>query len=84
MGVDEDLDQHLDLGPLYTSVYVFKEGFSEGEGVLCMQYCKFGNFREGFIFHETLHMRSFMKIKSSGNGEITLLFTDLGNSCPSR
>ena len=28
-------------------------------------------------------MRSFVKMKSSGNGEITLLFTDLGQSCPS-
>ena len=30
------------------------------------------------------HMRSFVKIKSSLNGEIILSFTDVGNSCPSR
>ena len=29
-------------------------------------------------------MRSFTKIKSSRNGEITLSFTDEGKSCPSR
>ena len=29
-------------------------------------------------------MRSFLKIKSSRNGEITLSFTDIGKSCPSR
>ena len=28
-------------------------------------------------------MRSFVKIKSSRNGEITLLCTDIGKSCPS-
>ena len=29
-------------------------------------------------------MRSFVKIKSSQNSEITLSFTDIENSCPSR
>ena len=29
-------------------------------------------------------MRSFVKIKSSRNGEITQSFTDAGKSCPSR
>ena len=29
-------------------------------------------------------MRSFVKIKSSRNGEITLSFTDKNKSCPSR
>ena len=29
-------------------------------------------------------MRSFVKIKSSQNGEVTLLFTDIGKSCLSR
>ena len=43
-------------------------------------YCKFGNFREGFIFAK---LRSFVKIKSSQNGEITLSFTFIGKSCPS-
>ena len=36
-------------------------------------YCKFGNFREGF---------SFVKIKSSQNGKITLSITDIVKSCP--
>ena len=35
-------------------------------------YCKFGNFREGFNFRETSHMPSSVKIKSSRIGEITL------------
>ena len=29
-------------------------------------------------------MQSFVKIKSSCKGEITLLFTDKGKACPSR
>ena len=33
---------------------------------------------------ETSHMRSFVKIKSSQNAEITLSFTDIGISCPCR
>ena len=39
-------------------------------------YCKFGNFHEGFI------LRSFVKMKSSGNREITLSITDIVKSCP--
>ena len=35
-------------------------------------------------FRETSHLRSFMKIKSSQNGEITLSFTDKGKSSPCR
>ena len=31
-------------------------------------YCKFGNFREGFIFVETSHLRSFAKITHSLKG----------------
>ena len=42
-------------------------------------YCKFGNFREG-LFRETSHMRSFVKIKPSRIGEITLSFTDIDKS----
>ena len=34
-------------------------------------------------YRETSHMQSFMKIKSSQNGKITLLTTDLGKSYPS-
>ena len=45
-------------------------------------YCKFGNIREDFIFAKL--MRSFVKIRSSRNGEITLSFTDEGKSCHSR
>ena len=36
-----------------------------------------------FIFRETSHMRSFVKIKSLRNGKITVI-TDVGQSCPSR
>ena len=35
-------------------------------------------------FRETSHMRSFVKIGPSRNGEITMSFTDVGKSCPSR
>ena len=34
-----------------------------------------------FFFRENLHMRSFLKIKSSRNGLITRLFTDEGKLC---
>ena len=44
-------------------------------------YCKFGNFCEGFIFAK---LRSFLKTKSSRNGDITLSFIDIGKSCPCR
>ena len=43
-------------------------------------YCKFGNFREGFIFQETSHMVNFVKIMPWKNGEITLSFTAVGKS----
>ena len=46
--------------------------------------CKFENFREGINFTNTSHMRSFVKIKPSQNGEIILSFTDMGNPCRSR
>ena len=43
-------------------------------------YCKFGNFREAFIFAKLrIHTRSFVKIKSLLNGEIILSFTDMVN-----
>ena len=32
--------------------------------------------------NESLQVRSFVKIKPLLNGEITLWFTDVGNSCP--
>ena len=41
-------------------------------------------FSQGFYFRETWHIQSFVKIKSSRNVEITLSFSDLGRSCPSR
>ena len=37
----------------------------------------------GFYFRETSHMRNFVKIKSSRNGEITLSFTGISISCTS-
>ena len=36
---------------------------------------KIRKFLQGFYFRETLHMQSFVKIKSSRNGKITLSFT---------
>ena len=38
-------------------------------------------FSRGVYFRETSHRRSFVKIKSSRNGEITLSFTDIGKLC---
>ena len=32
-------------------------------------------------FRETSHLRSFLKIKASRNGEIILSFTNIGKSC---
>ena len=43
-------------------------------------YCKFGKLREGLFSH----VRSFVKMKSSRNREITLSITDIGKPCPSR
>ena len=48
------------------------------------QYCKFGNFCEGFIFAKLRIMRSFVKMKSSQIGEITRPFTDISKSSPYR
>ena len=45
-----------------------------------IMYCKFGNFREDFIFAK----RSFVKIKPSRNGKITLSYIDIGKSCLNR
>ena len=42
--------------------------------IIASSYCEFENFREGFIF----------EIKPSGKNEITLSFTDVGKSSPSR
>ena len=38
-------------------------------------------FSPNFNFRETSHMRSFVKIKPSRNGKITLFFIDLGKPC---
>ena len=35
-------------------------------------------------FDEISHVRNFVKIKSSRKSEITLSFTDIGESCPSQ
>ena len=36
------------------------------------------------LFCETSHMRSFVKIKPSRNGKITVSFIDIGKSCLNR
>ena len=54
--------------------------YENAEKTLILEYCKFGNFCEGFIF---ANMRNFAKVKYSQNGKITLSFTDIGKSCPS-
>ena len=45
---------------------------------------KIRKFSRGVYFRETSHMRSFVKIKCSRNIEITLSFTDIRKSYPSR
>ena len=49
-------------------------------------YCKFGNFREDFIFAKLriCDMRSFVKIKPSRDDKITLSFIGIGKSCLNR
>ena len=47
-------------------------------------YCKFEKFSRGLYFCETSHMQSFVKIKPSRNGNITLSFFDIGKSCHNR
>ena len=42
-----------------------------------LRYCKFGHFREGFIFGK------FRILKSSQKGEITISTTEIIESCPS-
>ena len=37
-----------------------------------------------FYFRETSQIRSFVRIKHSQNGEITLSVSDVGKSCSSR
>ena len=48
-----------------------------------LKYCKFGIFRKGLLFIFA-KLRSFVKIKSLRNGEITLSITEIGKSYPSR
>ena len=38
-------------------------------------------FLRGLYFRETSHMQSFVKIKPSRNGKITISFIDIGKSC---
>ena len=59
----------VDWGPFIETLYIYSYP---------TEYCKFGNFREGFF------SRKFAYIKSSRNVEITLSLTDLGKSCPSQ
>ena len=51
--------------------------------ILYFIYCKFGNFREVYIFTKLRICEVSWKIKSSRNVEITLSFTDIGKSCSS-
>ena len=46
--------------------------------------CSSYTVNSGVYFRETSNMPSFVKIKSSQNAEITLSFTDICKSCPSR
>ena len=50
--------------------------FSPGRQILL----KIRKFSQGLYFRDTCQMPSFMKIKPSWNGEITLSFADIGKS----
>ena len=52
------------------------------DGFFHLVYCKFGNFREGFIFAKLSICEVSWKIESSRIGEIILSFTDIGKSRP--
>ena len=49
---------------------------------ICRIKVKILKFSRGFNFRETSHMRSFVKIKSSRNCEITLLIGNITKSHP--
>ena len=55
----------------------------EDDGSPHFEDCKYCKFSLGLLIRETSHMRSFVKIKPSRNGEITLSFTDIWESYPS-
>ena len=50
---------------------------------ILMDYCRIWKFLRGFIFRETRHLRSFVKIKPSQNMK-SLSFNDVGKSCSGR
>ena len=72
-----------DCTPSLLNIIKQLPNLKSGHAKLVRRYCKFGNFREGY-FRETSQMRSFLKIKSSRIGEITLSFSDIGKSRPCR
>ena len=51
------------------------------QSVFHMLYTVNSEISRGFYFRETSHVRSFVKIKLSQNGDTTLPFTDIGKSC---
>ena len=61
----------------YSLLAIAKRTEISNAGLFSLLCCKFGNFRDGFIFAK------FSKnIKSSRIGEIPLSFTDIGKSRP--
>ena len=52
--------------------------------LLILTYCKFGNFCVDFIFAKLRIMQSFVKIKPSQNGKITLSVIDICKYCLNR
>ena len=46
--------------------------------VILYKYCKFGNFREDFIFAK---LAKFLENKTLAKRQITLSFIDIGKSC---
>ena len=78
---------HLSTTNVWTSrsVCVVKKRISfsdahENMNIHSKRYCKYGNFRERFIFAKLREIRSFVKIKASRDCVITLSFTDVGKT----
>ena len=66
-------DHHEDGVKSCEKTILFTKTFRHAQVLIIeMKYCKFANFCESLI----------LKIKPSQIGDITLLFTDMGKSCP--
>ena len=77
---------HTLVPPMHTETLLFvntKYGSSSCFQYSLGHYCKFGNFREGFIFAK-LGVSGVSQKKNSLNSEYSLSFTDVGKSYQNR